>query len=238
MVIKCFWEHNGDDTLLYSTDFPGAYARGKSLEAARSKMPQEICSYLSWCEQECCEKDFEVVIAEKKSSELNICDADSDAIFLTETMPMRQGEYERLKVLALKSASDFLRLYNCVPDKDKSCLAERKTFYGAVPRTAKEMYEHTKNVNSYYFGEIGINADNGGDILSCRRRGFELSECKPDYLGGEVFAGSWGESWSLKKVLRRFIWHDRIHAKAMYRMAIKTFGKDSVPDIFCFGSIN
>lgn len=29
----------------------------------------------------------------------------------------------------------------------------------------------------------------------------------------------------MKSVLRRFIRHDRIHAKAMYRMAVKTFGE-------------
>ena len=38
----------------------------------------------------------------------------------------------------------------------------------------------------------------------------------------------------LSKVLRRFIWHDRIHAKAMYRMAVKTFGSNVVPNIFQF----
>lgn len=33
------------------------------------------------------------------------------------------------------------------------------------------MYEHTKNVNGYYFGEIGVSADNEGNILECRERG-------------------------------------------------------------------
>lgn len=28
------------------------------------------------------------------------------------------------------------------------------------------MYEHTRNVNDYYFGEIGISADNEGSIVS------------------------------------------------------------------------
>jgi len=35
-------------------------------------------------------------------------------------------------------------------------------------------------------------------------------------------------------VLRRFIWHDRIHSKAMYRMAVRTFGRDAVPDVYAF----
>ena len=96
------------------------------------------------------------------------------------------------------------------------------------------MYEHTKNVNKYYFGEIGVEADNEGSILSCRTRGFDLLETHPGFLNNSVFAGSYGEEWSLRKLLRRFIWHDRIHAKAMYRMAVKTFGVDAVPNVFQF----
>lgn len=60
----------------------------------------------------------------------------------------------------------------------------------------------------------------------------------PDFLNNNVFDGSYGEKWSLRKVLRRFIWHDRIHAKAMYRMAVKTFGFDVIPNIFKFNIIS
>lgn len=37
------------------------------------------------------------------------------------------------------------------------------------------MYEHTRNENDYYFGEIGISADNEGSIVECREREFDLS---------------------------------------------------------------
>lgn len=96
------------------------------------------------------------------------------------------------------------------------------------------MYEHTKNVNSYYFGEIGIDSDNKGTIYECRKRGFELLEKTEGFLDNPVFEGSYGEMWSLRKMLRRFLWHDRIHAKAMYRMAVKTFGRDCVENVFWF----
>lgn len=103
-----------------------------------------------------------------------------------------------------------------------------------MPRTAYEMYEHTKNVNSYYFGEIGVDVDNEGNILECRKRGFDLLETHDDFLNNTVYLGSYDEEWSLRKVLRRFIWHDRIHAKAMYRMALKQFGTDAVPNVYQF----
>lgn len=176
---------------------------------------------------------FEVEIVQEKQSELNICDADSDVLFDEEKKSLTASEYEELKSLALKSAADFLCLYESIPDKNV-CGPVRETFYGQVPRTAYEMYEHTKNVNSYYFGEIGIDVDNEGSILECRERGFDLLETHASYLDNTVFLGSYDEEWSLRKVLRRFIWHDRIHAKAMYRMAVKQFGAAAVPNVYQF----
>ena len=233
MTINCVWEHNGNDTLLYAVDYIGAYTRGESLEIAKAKMPGEIISYLKWLGVDTSD-NIEVVIAQEKASDLAIKDADSDVLFESEKAPLTADEYEKLKALALKSAKDFLALYDSIPDKSATAIAERKTFYGQVPRTADEMYEHTKNVNEYYFAEIDVDADNGGTIYECRKRGFEALEVKPDFLQNAVVAGSYGEDWSLRKVLRRFIWHDRIHARAMYRMAVKMFGAKNVENPFYF----
>ena len=233
MTINCVWEHNGRDTLLYAVDFVGAYTRGETLEAAVRKMQAEICSYLKWCGKKAV-TSMDIAIIEEKVSELAICDADSDVLFESEKAPLTTEEYETLKTLALKSAKDFLALYESIPDKDAAAEPERKSFYGPVPRTANEMYEHTKNVNTYYFAEIAVKADHDGNIYECRKRGFEALESNPDFLQNTVRKGSYGEDWSLRKVLRRFIWHDRIHAKAMHRMAIKVFGAENVVNPFCF----
>lgn len=233
MTINCVWEHNGRDTLLYAVDFVGAYTRGETLEAAVRKMQAEICSYLKWCGKKAV-TSMDIAIIEEKVSELAICDADSDVLFESEKAPLTAEEYKKLKALALKSAQDFLALYDSVPDKNATAAPERKTFYGQVPRTANEMYEHTKNVNTYYFAEIAVKADHDGNIYECRKRGFEALESNPDFLQNTVRKGSYGEDWSLHKVLRRFIWHDRIHAKAMHRMAIKVFGAENVVNPFCF----
>lgn len=231
--MRCVWEHNGNDTLLYSIDYVGAFTRGENLEVAIGKMQDEAASYLSW-KNEPLSDTFAVEIVQEKNSDLQIKDADSDVIFEDETKPLSKEEYLEIKELALKSAKDFMQLYSSIPDKNKSCLPNRKTFYGAVPRTAQEMYDHTKNVNSYYFAEIGIDADNEGTIYDCRQRGFELLEKTENFLENPVINGSYDELWSVRKMLRRFLWHDRIHAKAMYRMAVKTFGRDSVENPFKF----
>lgn len=232
MLIRCLWEHNGSDTLLHAIDLPGASARGESLEEAKAKLPGEVRSYLTW-KGESVPEALLCRIVQEAACPLEVRDGDSDVLYEAEKEPLTRGEYEQLKALALKSAADFLRLYESIPHRDESANPVRSTFYGAVPRTAREMYIHTKNVNAYYFGEIGVEADNGGTIEECRRRAFAALEEMPDFLENRVFEGSWEECWNLRKVLRRFLWHDRIHAKAMYRMALRTFG--GCEDPFCFG---
>ena len=43
-----------------------------------------------------------------------------------------------------------------------------------------------------------------------------------------------GERASLSGGIRRFLWYDRIHAKAMYRMALRIFGGHEIPNLFHF----
>ena len=236
--IQCIWEHNGNDTLLYAGNMIGAFTRGDTKDNALMKMADEILAYERWREgtfgQDYMDFAPEITVVQEKTSELNIRDADSDVLFESEKAPLSEAEYRHLKALVLKSAQDFLALYESFPDKNKSVRSERTTFYGQVPRTAEEMYQHTKNVNAYYFGELDIPADNEGTIYECRVRGFEALERQADYLANPVIEGSFGEAWSLRKMLRRFLWHDRIHAKAMYRTGIAAFGKGEIPDIFRF----
>ncbi|MBQ7124543.1 MAG: hypothetical protein IJO01_08060 [Oscillospiraceae bacterium] len=235
MLIKAVSEYNDDGCIVYAENFPGAFVRGRNYENAVAKFKKEIESWLLWVNGEA-ETDFsiEIELVQEKKSDLRVCDADSDIIFDSEKEPLTKEEYTKLKILALRSAMDFERLYDSVPDKNMRIVPERDTFYGKVPATAKEMYDHTMKVNAYYFGEIGVDAENGPDILSCRSAGFAALEKQEGFLENKVFDGSYGEEWSLRKLLRRFIWHDRIHARAMYRRAYEAFWDDEIDNVFCF----
>ena len=122
MKVRCIWEHNGSDSLIYSADHIGAFARGESREIAESKLEREIQSYLRWkggSDSGQSTSDCVVEIAQDCCSELNIADADSDVLFEDEKKPLTMEDYTELKALALKSAADFLRLYEAIPDKDE-----------------------------------------------------------------------------------------------------------------------
>ncbi len=234
-LIRAIMEYNADGCLLYAENFTGAYARGKDLAEAAAKFPDEIRRYRRWLgEADADGEPCEVQVVEKKESRLQVCDADSDVLFHSERAPLSREEYTALRDLALRSAEDFQRLYDSIADKTHTVLSPRKTFYGDVPLTAEAMYAHTQNVNGYYFGEIGVEADNGPDIAACRRAGFAALEAAEGFLRNPVWDGSWGEQWTLRKLCRRFVWHDRIHARAMYRMASRLCGAAKPADPFCF----
>ena len=236
MIIKAVCEYNDEGCIVYAENFPGAFVRGRNYENAAAKFPKEIESYLDWATGEA-KIDFPVeikLVQEKKNPELKICDADSDVIFDSEREPLTKEEYNKLKILALRSAMDLERMYDSVPNKKMNIVPPRETFYGKIPSTAEEMNNHCMNITEYYFGEIGVEAKNGPDILSCRQKGFEELEKQEDFLKNKVFDGSYGEEWSLRKVLRRFIWHDRIHARAMYRRAYEAFWDAEIDNVFHF----
>lgn len=132
MKIKCVWEHNGNDSLLYAENCVGAFTRGASVEQALKKMPGEIQSYFEWMGEEIPEV-IEPVIVQEKNSDLEIKDADSDVLFETEAQLLTMEEYKKLKQLALRSAADFLALYESIPDKTVSALPVRQDLLRTDP---------------------------------------------------------------------------------------------------------
>ncbi len=234
MQVTLVDEYSEKGHLIHAGNFPGAYVRGREKEEALAKLPAEIRSYMLWAGMEYAPVTRWTVVQSKKSS-LAVEDADSDVIFDSERLPLTEEEYLPLKALALKSAQDFQLLFDSVREKDAAVCGSRRTFYGEVPVTPRQMYTHTMNVNSYYFDQLGVNAPNGPDILSCRILGFERLEQQSGFLARPSAAGSWEEEWSLRKLLRRFVWHDRIHARAMYRTSCAVSGSENTADPFFFG---
>lgn len=228
-------ETNDKGYLLYSESFIGAYTRGKTREEALSKFQLEIQRYCKWAGIDFSPYSIvESIIVQTEKSELRIEEADSEVIFHSEKAPMLERDYEMLKSRALKSANDFQILYDSILHKDYAPQKERLSFYGPVPSTAKQMYDHTNYVTNYYVGEIGIKMKNLDNIYENRIQAIQAIEDTDRFLENKTFNGSYGEQWSLRKVLRRFIWHDCIHAKGMYRMATNRWGEERILNPFYF----
>lgn len=229
-LLRAAVEYNAGGAMVWSLDDPGAFARGKTPAAALLKLPEEVARFRLWSGKTGFQHASVSVVQECLTG-LRVSDADSDIIFENEKMPMTSAEYEAVKALVIRSAQDFEKLYCSLPDRETTDIPQRETFYSGLPRTGREMYEHTNCVTSYYLGEIGLEWKNLANLAENRMRALEALERLPGFLNRPASVGSYGEWWSLRKAMRRFLWHDRIHGRAMYRMAVRIWG--GADDVFC-----
>lgn len=230
--LRAALEYSDRGCLLWSLDYPGAFARGLTREEACAKLSYDMERWCRWSGQPLTHGDV-LVVEEKYQPDMKVEDADSDLLFESERLPMTREEYQVLRELVLRSARDFEALYASVPDPDAPLGDPRKTFYGDYPNTARTMYTHTNSVTAYYVGELNAEVDNLPGFYENRLNGLTALEQLPDFLNLPVMEGSYDELWSLRKVLRRFLWHDRIHARAMYRRAKAVWG-EVIADPFHF----
>lgn len=95
------------------------------------------------------------------------------------------------------------------------------------------MYDHTNSTTAYYMAAFGIPFENMPDLYANRLQALAEIEEREELLTGKICTAPDGERWTLRKLLRRFLWHDRIHARAMWRMAAPLWGS-AVADPFGF----
>lgn len=229
-------EYNDRGYLVWANDYVGLATRGETLEQALVKLPSAVSNYAYWANNSTLPQLHrnDVVVVQEHHSTLNVQDADSDVLFSSERLPMDMTEYIRLKERCLRSAKDFQVLYDSIPQKGRALVKSRKTFYGKIPQSAQEMLQHTNQAIAYYASAFGIDHENVPDLLQNRIRLFSEIEAMPDYLSPRVFTAADGELWTRKKLLRRILFHDRIHARALYRRAITFWQKERIENPFYF----
>lgn len=229
-------EYNEQGYLVWANDYAGLAVRGETLELALNKLPAAVAQYSYWANGKGVtnlHRNDLHIIQEHKST-LSVHDADSDVLFRSERLNMDMAEYTQKKALCLRSAQDFLKLYESIPQKDRALLKSRKTFYGKIPQSAREMLTHTNGAIGYYAAAFGIPHENQPDFLMNRQTLFAELERVPDFLSSRVYQAEDGELWTRKKLLRRVLFHDRIHARALYRRAITFWQKDRIENPYYF----
>lgn len=234
--IEVIAEYNDRGAMLWADAYPGAFSRGETVSKALEKFPKALSEYAQWAHgaplPNLAESDF--VITHAHQTDLKVDDADSNVLFPSERLPMDMTEYTQKKQLCIRSAQDFEKLLASIPQKDRALRKSRRTFYGKIPCSAREMAEHTNNTLEYYANAVGVPFENEGGLLENRRRLFRAIESTPDFLSSRVYTDSDGELWTRKKMLRRLLWHDRIHARALYRLAITFWSKERIENPFFF----
>ncbi len=221
-VVSIGFETNGKGYIGFLAEVPGAFVRGRTEEEALSKVDREVKSYLKWLgiEQKW---NYNTLVIQRHQSSLMVEDADNEILLDADKGTMREEEFTNFIDLAWYSGQTFLRIYANAEFKDWGDEARiRKTFYGENPKSIQEIFDHVKNCQYYYLSRTKIEIEDK-DKEFMKIRGFclrKIEELYHKYNNSVIFEAD-NELWTLKKILRRFVWHDRIHGKAMVRILEK-----------------
>jgi len=217
-IVSAGFETNGKGHLGFIVELPGAFVRGKTERQALDKVKKEVDLYLKWLGMEP-KHDYEIRIVQRHKSNAVVEDADTAILLQADRGEIRVEEFKRLADLARYSKETFVKLYTSTQHKDWIDESRiRKTFYGDNPATIQRIFDHVRNCQFYYLSRIGITEEMDGDFADTRELCLEkLGAFYMENNNLAMFEAD-GELWTLKKVLRRFIWHDRIHAKAITRI--------------------
>lgn len=226
-------EYNERGVMIHLVDMPGAFCRGETIDIALAKVSAEVKSYNNWLKKKTT-NTVNINIVQEEVTDAHLDDGDSEILTIVEK---NQDKYwlNQLKYLAVKSATDFIELYESIPDKNyKDLSKDRTTFYGRVPSTAIEMLKHVDEVKEYYLSRVGItNIQWDNRYIDDRIKCIELLNKRYSDMGNCISKLD-NELWNIHKVMRRFIWHDRIHAKALYRFAVGKWGSSQIGNPYKF----
>ena len=220
--VSIAFETNGKGYLGFIGELPGTFIRGRTEEEALAKVDREVRSYLKWLSvnQNWC---YNVVVVQRHRSSLMVEDADSEILLNADKAIMSDEEFKNCTDLAWYSGETFLKI--CSDAKFNDFVDEtriRKTFYGENPKTIQEIFDHVKGCQYYYLSRTKIEFETKEEGFM-KIREFCLQELKELYRKNNnhaIFEID-NELWTLKKILRRFIWHDRIHGRAVTRILQK-----------------
>ena len=232
-------ETNGKGFHGFIVELPGAFVRGPSAADAVSKAPEEARSYLRWLGQE--RTQFpKASIVQTHHCMLKVEDADCEILLADDKQRMSGQEFRHLVELAKYSGVTFNALFDSAELKDWVDHARiRTTFYGQNKKTILEIFDHVKQTQYYYISRTGLSLTEDREQPFMRMRDLSLEALASLFRKSEdskIYTLD-GEDWTLKKILRRFIWHDRIHGKAIARILEKQLQLrlvDSYEDPFKF----
>lgn len=237
--INVIVESNEQGYMVHLKDYPGSYTRGESENIALAKVSSEVKRYCKWAGWDI-PIHTQLVVIKRCYTNARIDDGDTEVLIDFDKDKISNRCFAEYCRLAMYSAQSFQILYNSLPDKQWVDFSkQRKTFYGNTPCTAEDMIQHVDMVQEYYMSRIGIDIKiSSNEFLNNRMLCLKVIE---EFWSNNVTSNIFNidnELWTLLKVLRRFIWHDLIHGKALYRLGLKiTEEKTIVEDPFFFNEI-
>jgi len=196
-------------------EWPGCYARGATGEAAINQAPKAIAELQRRLHQSAFIADvptppIEVVLAEEFRGFSSSSDYIVNAFFENDKLPLTERDVEYARHMLDLNRRD---LEATVSQLAAGVLDE--TIPGEVQNNIRGILRHIGTAEWWYWDRLGLTfprdqrPDDAFKLLSKVR---ELTLARlPELIGGEQTTVRSGETWSPRKLVRRAIWHERVH---------------------------
>lgn len=217
-------------------EYVGCTSHGRSREEAVRLVPDALRSFWSWLrehgEPDVPEDDEEIVISEVVTCRVGsrLVDGDSEGFFSFDQAPVVPSEFERALRFMAYARSDVVALAQDLGDGLHRVVGRSGRSVGAT-------LGHLAFADLWYAQRVGRVLDGTWETyLLDRLRNISVDWLQHSFLeegrGDMSFVtpDAWGgtgreETWTLAKALRRYVWHDLIHMRAMRRSLCGGEGK-------------
>lgn len=229
-------EENDAGVILFALEYPGACGWGPTEADARERLRAALRDTLDWLDDHGLARTaprpdpavapIEVTERVPATGEPRQCD--SEGCFAFDRRAYSDAEVRRTRALLRASRRDLLDLVAGLEARtlDRRLVADR--------RTVREVLDHVAVAEHWYLTRVEVPVDVPDGWDGYPDETFErLAETRADVVRAlrslpdvprARRTRSWvvdGERWSLRKLLRRLVWHERLHARQLERLVPK-----------------
>ena len=228
----------GGWTYAWTFDLPGCFARGATPEEALRVLPVRIERFLGWLsevEPGAHPRRVTAEVTEKVSEPCPVRRGDTRALFSWDRQPPTEEEFERDLGWMGHNRGTLLSLVQNLPAEvllretaEDAC----REIHDALSPCLRRILRHVAGAEYWYLSRIA-----GDDWLPWEEtadvfQGLELVRdaavpalrklfaTAPDRVAERsqsTWSGTFSENWTLRKVLRRALWHEQFHIEEIRR---------------------
>jgi len=210
-------------------EFPGCYARASTREIAIESAPEAIKELL-WRldkssislagKQQAIESGahsaLEIVVAEEFRGFQDSPDYIVNAFFENDMIPPAESDIEYAQAVFGMNRRELLVLISGLPST-----AMDRPIPGEAQQNIRGILQHIGAAEWWYWDRLGLafpRSERPDDVLELLNvvRDFTLRHL-PELIGNTQTAICSSEKWSPRKLLRRAIWHEHVHALQIAR---------------------
>lgn len=202
-------------------DWPGCYARGITREEAISGAPRAIEELLLRLHESALSASvsappIEVDIAEEFHGLTEPDGYIVNAFFADDRVPLMEWDIEYARHLFGLNRQELEAITSGLP----SSLLDTE-IRGEVQKTIRGILIHIGTAEWWYWDRLGLafprqqRPSEVFALLDTIRKHTLIS--LPKLIGSELTTGRSGETWSPRKLVRRAIWHERVHTLQIIR---------------------